>query len=384
MDKIDFVKPDKKVEISGDDLIDTSLILPDLEEQAPIVNKEVEETTDKVVEKTTEEPATKEFNKEDYLDLVGNIDSSLDEEIEENNAPQVEDFTERALEYYNKGFIVEIPDELNPDEDQPLTKEMFDKLLEHNFNVVKEKTLEEAFSNISQELQNAIVFEQQGGDIKDYINVLNVVKEIKSLDPTNTKDQILIVKEFYTDAGLNNEEIAEKIEDLKSANLLQKEATKLKPKLDSKAEQIAKEREDEQAAIAEMKNKADEYAANRITEKLVKGFEDLKFNQLEATDLFNKVMVEQNFNYGNKIQKRTGVEYLIDFHKYSETGSPERLIKAMMILDPEGKFDSILEKNLKNKVTEKLINNKVADSNKKYETDTNTKNTIKAKKFEFK
>jgi hypothetical protein len=388
MERIDFIKPNKDApKIDASELIDASLTGHDLEEQSPIVNEEIQNV------KKEEEVDSKETAKRDveevqeelsdlFKDLVEEEENDI--KINKNETSTELDFTDEVTKFLEEGFILDIPDDLNPEEDQPVSKDLFNKILEHNIPLLKENAVVEALSQLSEELQQAILFEQQGGEVKDYLNVLNAVADIKNLDPTNQKDQIAIVSEFYLEAGLSQDDVNEKINDLKKANLLQKEATKLKPRLDEKAAAIAKAKEDEQLAISQMKEKADQYAANRITEKLVKGFETFKFDKSKANDLFSKVMVEQQFNYGNKVQKKTGIEYLIDFHKYSETGSPERLLKALMILDPSGSYDNVLESSFKNKVTEDIIRKRVADTEKRYETTNTNKTKTNNKKFELK
>jgi hypothetical protein len=388
MERIDFIKPNKDApKIDASELIDASLTGHDLEEQSPIVNEEIQNA------KKEEEVDSKETAKRDveevqeelsdlFKDLVEEEENDI--KINKNETSTELDFTDEVTKFLEEGFILDIPDDLNPEEDQPVSKDLFNKILEHNIPLLKENAVVEALSQLSEELQQAILFEQQGGEVKDYLNVLNAVADIKNLDPTNQKDQIAIVSEFYLEAGLSQDDVNEKINDLKKANLLQKEATKLKPRLDEKAAAIAKAKEDEQLAISQMKEKADQYAANRITEKLVKGFETFKFDKSKANDLFSKVMVEQQFNYGNKVQKKTGIEYLIDFHKYSETGSPERLLKALMILDPSGSYDNVLESSFKNKVTEDIIRKRVADTEKRYETTNTNKTKTNNKKFELK
>jgi hypothetical protein len=388
MERIDFIKPNKDApKIDASELIDASLTGHDLEEQSPIVNEEIQNA------KKEEEVDSKETAKRDveevqeelsdlFKDLVEEEENDI--KINKNETSTELDFTDEVTKFLEEGFILDIPDDLNPEEDQPVSKDLFNKILEHNIPLLKENAVVEALSQLSEELQQAILFEQQGGEVKDYLNVLNAVADIKNLDPTNQKDQIAIVSEFYLEAGLSQDDVNEKINDLKKANLLEKEATKLKPRLDEKAAAIAKAKEDEQLAISQMKEKADQYAANRITEKLVKGFETFKFDKSKANDLFSKVMVEQQFNYGNKVQKKTGIEYLIDFHKYSETGSPERLLKALMILDPSGSYDNVLESSFKNKVTEDIIRKRVADTEKRYETTNTNKTKTNNKKFELK
>jgi hypothetical protein len=388
MERIDFIKPNKDApKIDASELIDASLTGHDLEEQSPIVNEEIQNA------KKEEEVDSKETAKRDveevqeelsdlFKDLVEEEENDI--KINKNETSAELDFTDEVTKFLEEGFILDIPDDLNPEEDQPVSKDLFNKILEHNIPLLKENAVVEALSQLSEELQQAILFEQQGGEVKDYLNVLNAVADIKNLDPTNQKDQIAIVSEFYLEAGLSQDDVNEKINDLKKANLLEKEATKLKPRLDEKAAAIAKAKEDEQLAISQMKEKADQYAANRITEKLVKGFETFKFDKSKANDLFSKVMVEQQFNYGNKVQKKTGIEYLIDFHKYSETGSPERLLKALMILDPSGSYDNVLESSFKNKVTEDIIRKRVADTEKRYETTNTNKTKTNNKKFELK
>jgi hypothetical protein len=398
MDKIQFIKPNTsnvQVDLSDND---NSLFLPDLETPTEITNTVEVENENKDTKKVTIKDSsdkgilsTEKINEvdpdflDDFNDTFNNI-GVTDSELDKNNTiTDDSDYTDKVTEWIQNGYIIDIPDELDPSEDEPVTLDTFNKIIEHNLPLLKEKAVVDALSQLSPELQQAVIFEQDGGNVTEYLNILNTVATIKNLDPTKAKDQSTIVSEFYLDAGLSIEDVEEKIEDLRKANLLEKEATKLKPRLDEKATAISEAKAKEQEDVSHMKDKANQYAANRVTEKLVKGFDSLTFTKNNAIDLFNKIMVEQDFNYGNKIQKKSGIEYLIDFHKFSETGSPERLIKALMILDPSGAYDDVLTKNFKNKVAEEFVSAHIKDSNKKYNTSTQNRNNNKStKKFELK
>ena len=73
---------------------------------------------------------------------------------------------------------------------------------------------------------------------------------------------------WYNDEDYTPEEIEEKIEELKASSLLEKEASRIKFKLDARAEAIAKKEEESQAALRKMEIQREEQFFNKV-EQLV-------------------------------------------------------------------------------------------------------------------
>ena len=134
--------------------------------------------------------------------------------------------------------------EAEPDE------EMLTKLLTHNQALAVEKEMEDFFSSLSDTTRRILEFDinsEDKGQITTYLQTLVEENNIKSLSIENEFDQEKILREWYRSEELYTQaEVDEKLSDLKDANLLEKEAKRIKPKLDLKAEEIAKVKEKEQ------------------------------------------------------------------------------------------------------------------------------------------
>lgn len=304
----------------------------------------------------------------------------------------VVDYSDALQSLLEKGIISDFPETFNNAADRgPVTVEELNEVLEYNTSLKETRAAENTFNTIlgkmSPELQKAYEYEAAGGNPADYLKVIIETRDLKGLDPTKVSDQEIIVREFYKNSGLEPEDINEKITDLKDAALLEKEASKLKPKLDKRAEDIAQEKMMSQRAVAEQKIALSQVAANRITEKLVKGVDSIKFNKEEANELLSSIMLEQSFKYGEgNVQTKTTLEYLIDYHKYSTDGDPSRVIKALMILDPKGRFDEKFAKSIKNDMVNKFTADHIKDSKSKFQINPPTPAAPAAKpktKFQF-
>ena len=285
------------------------------------------------------------------------------------------DYTDVLQSLLEKGAVSTFPESFDNSADRgPLTLKELEEVVEYNNSLKEEEiansTIQNILGKMSPELQKAYEYEVNGGKPSDYLKVLIEVQDLKELDITNVNDQERIVKEFYKNTGLEPDEIKEKIQDLKDASLLEKEASKLKPKLDKRAEDIAQAKLDSQNAIANQKKGLAQVAANRITDKLVKGIDNIKFSKNEANELLTSIMVEQDFKYGDDVQTKTTLEYLIDYHKYSSQGDPARVLKALMILEPSGKYDEKFAKLIKDQMVDKFTADHLKDSKNKFQVKT--------------
>lgn len=326
-----------------------------------------------------------------------NKDTSKEVKQTETQIQTTADYYSKFIELSEKGLIDldNLPEDISTDPDSPTTAEDTLKAVLHNIEK-REAALvnygeESLLGKLPQELKDAILYAKNEGDPIDYLRMTLESQEIKSLDPSIESHQEKIVREFYKTTDLTSDEINEKISDLRDTDLLKKEADKLKPKLDKRADEIAKSKLESQTAIKSQKEAVNNVAGERITNSLVKGVEGIKFNQQEAVEIFNTLMLEREFDYGTHKATRTGVEYLIDYHKYSKDGSPDKVIKALMILDPKGRFDSKIESLYKKEANKKFIADHVTNSGNKFkgvgvntnEKQTQSTNSKQTNKFKF-
>lgn len=329
-----------------------------------------------------------EENDVDFFEKGGNDGKN-------NEGSDSDDYTNQFQELIDNGFIDpdDIPEGIDLSEGSKTTAEDTLKALLHNLPKTSNKLVNYGqntlMSSLPKEMQQAILMANNNGDPLSHLRLLLETNDIKTLSPDNETHQEKIVREFYKTTDLTTDEIEEKIEDLKDTNLLQKEASKLKPKLDARAEKIAQEKLESQVAIKEQKEKYFNAASDRIQNSLVKGLENIKFSKEEATEFLGNIMKEQEFDYGTHKSTKTNIEFLIDFHKYSSEGDPSKIIKAYMILDPQGRYEQKLMDQYKSKMADKFVTEHVSNSGNKFKIPNKSVQTSQSSqksqgKFKFK
>jgi len=342
--------------------------------------EEAKQPDDKPAEKSGKSGDQKELTS--TIDFIGNSEEGDDNSDTPNDqGTNEQDYLDVFMDLAKNGYIDvdNLPDTVNTDEDSPTTAEDVLNAVLHNLPKREEALLkygqDSLINQLPKQLQDAIAYAGNQGDPIEYLKTMIGSQEITSLDPEVESDQVTIVREFYKTTDLTPEEINEKIEDLKDTGLIAKEASKLKPKLDKRAEDVAQKKLESQANIKSQKDNATKAASTRVTNTLLKGVDGIKFKREEAEDMLDALMVEQEFNYGTHSATKTGIEYLIDFHKYSTTGNPERVIKALMILDPKGRYDEKLASLYKKDIQTQFVNDHMTNSKNKFRQPAKTEPT---------
>lgn len=227
------------------------------------------------------------------------------------------------------------------DDTEP-TEEVLEKFVEHNYELRERKALEEFVESVSPLTQRILSYDlnSKGENVEGYLRTLIEENSIKSLSVDNEYDQEKIVRLFYSDADYSDEEIEEKVEELKSSSLLEKEAKRIKPKLDLKAEAIAKEQEESEAVLRQIETQA----KNQFFEKIEPYLKEGKVNNLtlskEVAQKVGALLMVDNVKVKLPHGKEVKMNYLeaeILKHKFSSKGDPALLIQAAFLLaDPEG------------------------------------------------
>lgn len=316
------------------------------------------EEPEEVEEVITEEPITPTTPKEE--------EKVVDLSFEEEKEKQPEGYEDNPyLKVINTFFDKGIFDPENvyegfSDDTEP-SEEVLEKFIEHNFQLRDQKTLEEFVETISPKVQRILQFDlnSKGEEIDSFLRVLIEEDSIKSLDFTNEYDQEKIVRMWYKES-FSNQEIDEKIEDLKTAGLLEKEATKLKPKLDAKAEEIAKNKEEGQKYLAQMENQRKQIFYQKVEDEIKKGnIDGIPVSKEDAERMINLLYAEDvvvRLPEGREI-RMNGLEAEIFRHKYSNKGDIKLLLKAAyQLVNPE-KFYNHFATSVKNKVTNEFVKN---------------------------
>ncbi len=235
------------------------------------------------------------------------------------------------------------------------------KLKEHT---EKENAIVEAFKKelggLSEITRKGIEFERYNQDdnsVADFYKTLVYKSDITNLNPESEKDAEKILKEWNKIQGLSADESDELISDLKESNKLTRQATILKPKLDTKAAEISKSKLEEQRIIEEQQ----EQLKSKLEEKVIGILNTGKVGSIPvdkqlATWLYRSVVQDEiPVVIKGKTVNLTGAEALVMYHKYDEKGSVERLMESLILLTDPEKFNSTYAKEVKLKETEKYV-----------------------------
>lgn len=237
------------------------------------------------------------------------------------------------------GFIEEAYEDFDPDADP--TPETLKKLLEYNLEKRDRKTLGDFVESVSPLVQRILSYDlNKGENLEGFLRTIIEENNIKSLKVENEYDREKIVRLWYNDEDYTPEEIEEKIEELKASSLLEKEASRVKPKLDARAEAIAKQEEESQAAFRKMELQREEQFFNTVEELVSKGkVGNLTLSKETAEKVMTLLLlkdVKVRLPQGKEI-KMNYLDAEIMKHKYSSQGNPELLIQAAYLLaDPDG------------------------------------------------
>lgn len=279
--------------------------------------------------------------------------SKLNEYLEDDLISLSEDDIQEELESENFGF-----NEFMSSIKKGLEKKKLKEQTE------KENAIVEAFKkelgSLSSITRKGIEFERYNQDdssISDFYKTLVYESDITNLNPEVERDAEKILKEWNKIQGLTSDESEEIISDLKETSKLLRQATILKPKLDSKAAEISKNKLEEQRIIEEQQ----EQLKSKLEEKVIKILNTGKVGSIPvdkqlATWLYRSIIQDEiPVVIKGKTVNLTGAEALVMYHKYDEKGSVERLMESLILLTDPEKFNSTYAKEVKLKETEKYV-----------------------------
>ena len=317
------------------------------------------------------------------------VESTDDSELDDNSVGGVEITDDNASDIANVllslGHISEIPEDI--DADNFGAKEL-KKLLSYRDNQLTSKISKDTseyerkriigkFNPLVQELASYNLDNPNADeeDIIEYLESITNVNRITSLDPT--KDAERIVREYYKSAGFSTSETSEKIDDLVTLNKLEKEAIKVKPKLDAQAQQIVQAKHQQTQQIKEYEENLYKDLEFKTVETLNTGkIGGIDITREEAQIIYNSLMNNEVPVILKGKQVEMGyLEALIMREKHQ--GNLENVMLATLILNG-GKeaINKFFAKEAKNEELERLtkeikFSNKrktsVQSSNKKEE-----------------
>lgn len=341
--------------------------LKEKKEKAPVKDEPVEKVEEEVEE--TEEEKEEETKDEDS-------ESSDDNE---SDPPVV-----KTINYlHEKGIITEAYEGF--DDEEEMTDEVLTKLLEHNLSKKVDESLSGFIGQFSDLTRRVMKydFDAKGKDVDSFVRTLLEEQNIKNLDVANEYDQEKIVKQWMQKDGFTTAEIEERITDLKEGNLLEKEAKRLKPKLDSVAAEIAAQKEKEQEEIRKFEEKVKENYKNRVVDLLSKGsVKGVSLTKEDATSVY-EVLTNDEVELtlpGNRKVKMPALEAMLYHHRYDKAGSLDNVILATLLLTNPDKFEEAFKKRATNDVTKKFV---TQHKNSKLSKPTQTDNSIGWGKLKF-
>lgn len=313
---------------------------------------------------TSEELETESPTEE--LEITPDVEITLDEEKPEEN----------ENEYANNPYLLTINTLIDKglfdaenvyegfDESTEPSEEVLEKFIAHNMEIRERKALEEFLDSVSPLTQRILQYDldSKGQSLDFFLKTLIEESNIKSLDPTNEYDREKIVRMWYKDEDFTGEEIEEKIQDLKTAGLLEKEANRLKPKLDARAEAIAKQQEESQRNLAQIENQRRQIFYSRVEDEIKSGkIDDIPVSKEDATKIIQLLLAEEvTVKAGGREMKMSALEAEVFKHKYSNNGDIKLLLKTAYLLTNPDKF----YKYYAEKATTKEVNNFI--TNHKY------------------
>lgn len=326
------------------------------------------------------------INDEEFSDIIG-LDFGKKEESKENEPPAKEkeeekkeepvkgvsvkeEEEEEEIETDEKVYVTAINELVDLgysevwedfDENAPVTKETLTKFLEVNINKKVEESFDSFFTSLSDYSQRLIKYDvnAKGENVDQFLRTLVEENQIKSLNVENEYDQEKILRQWYKNEDkFTSEEIDEKISELKDAGLMEKEAKRIKPKLDLEAESIARQKEEEQKNLRDLEKKVSEDYTQRVINVLKEGqIKGVKLNKEDLSQVYSFLTndeMEVTIHGGKKVTM-TPLEAIIFFNKYDKKGSLENLALATLLLTNPEKFEDVYTKRAVTQVTNEVV-----------------------------
>ena len=239
--------------------------------------------------------------------------------------------------------------------------ETITKLIAHNITVAREEAVQDFYDNgLSDVVKRIVDFDMDAENPEDLLGFIRTLGEeatIKNLSLDNEFDQEKIVRTWYLNEQWDANEIEEKVADLKTAGLLSKEATRIKPKLDAKSEEVARKKEENLKMMKTIENE-------RRKEFLGKVQTTLKSQQIGGIQLtpdevqrIGAAMTDSpiKINLGDKETEMPYLEALIAWNRYSPKGDVETLAMATLLLSDRKAFEKKYMQSVETKVSNEFV-----------------------------
>lgn len=331
------------------------------------VNAEVINKNDKEDLKEAEAEEEAEDNEKKEVASKGEVNKSKKDKIsfsdviknlgEENEDGTIQNkssftFLNKLVED-KKLFLFEDKTDLSEYSDDELSE-----LLEENIKKVSSDATESAlttlFEALPQELQIAVKYASDGGNnIKELFKALASTSEIKELRIGDDDEEI--IRNYYRALEWEEEDINDKISSLldHGEELLQKEAVKVKPKLDKMNDEIVQAQLVQQERVKEAHQKEMQSYFSNAEETIKKGsLGNLKLDKKTQISLYSGITQPTFTTRRGTPTNELG--YLLEKYQYTEPNF-EKIYKVLWLLKDEEDFFKKFGQNLKNNETENIV-----------------------------
>lgn len=356
----------------------------------PVPANKTEDVTDP---KSEDEPAkakpiVNETEANKILDSIGKDDEDDDDE----NGGSTQSGTGRpksdknALAGYLKEKIeagefsaFEDWDEKKQSLDEYLSKQsektlhqMLDANWESKERELLERTPQEFFEALPEELQYAARYALEGGqDMKSLFAALARVEQVRELDPEDEDGQIIIARNYLQATNFGTaDEIEEEIANWKESNRLEKKAKDFKPKLDQMQKQQVEYQLAQQAEFNRQQREAAQMYVSNVGQALQKGdLNGIKLDRKTQAMLYEGLT---NVAYPSASGKATNLlGHMLDRIQYVEPNFELLAEVTYLLADPDGYRNSIRQQGKNAAVTEtvKKLKTEQLQNNGSYSVD---------------
>lgn len=247
-------------------------------------------------------------------------------------------------------------------------KELYKANIDHIKSEVAEKTPQEFFESLPQELQYAAKYVADGGtDLKGLFQALAHVEQTRELDPAKDDDQVHIVRQYLSATNFGtDEEINEEIETWKDLNVLGKKASQFKPKLDKMQEQVVADTIAKQEAAKQKQQEAAKQYVDNVFEALRTGeINGLKLEKSVQAKLYAGLTQPQYNSMSGRPTNLLG--HLLEKHQFVEPNY-QLIAEALWLLSDPEDYRKSLVKNTKNQVVEETVRTLKTEQSRKTAT----------------
>lgn len=346
-------------------------------------------------------PVVNETEANKILDAIGKDDEEDDDEggVQGNTGRPKSD--KNALAGYLKQKIeagefsaFEDWDEKKQSLDEYLSKQSektLQQLLDANWESKErellERTPQEFFEALPEELQYAARYAMEGGtDMKSLFAALARVEQVRELDPDDEDGQVIIARNYLQATNFGTpEEIEEEITNWKESNRLEKKAKDFKPKLDQMQQQQVEYQLAQQAEFNRQQREAAQMYVANVGQALQKGdLNGIKLDRKTQAMLYEGLT---NVAYPSASGKATNLlGHMLDRIQYVEPNFELLAEVTYLLADPDGYRNSIRQQGKNVAVTEtvKKLKTEQIQNNGSYGIDDVEENNKPSKKKLFK